>query len=58
MKTIKESTIKLTHQELRDLLHKLRKHTTNKELEGDGVMSKIYTKLIQEYYNLPINLRK
>jgi hypothetical protein len=58
MKTIKESTIKLTHQELRGLLHKVSNNTSNKELESGGFMSKIYTKLIQEYYKLPINLRK
>tara|TARA_R110000824_G_scaffold83605_1_gene209226 strand:+ start:170 stop:343 length:174 start_codon:yes stop_codon:yes gene_type:complete len=57
MKTIKESTIKLTHQELRDLLNKINKHTPNKELENGSSIAHIYNKLTIAYYKLPENLR-
>ena len=53
----KESTIKLTHGEVKDLLNKINKHTPNKELENGSSMSHIYNKLTIAYYELPENLR-
>tara|TARA_R110001599_G_scaffold205783_1_gene403105 strand:- start:525 stop:695 length:171 start_codon:yes stop_codon:yes gene_type:complete len=51
------STIKLTHQELRDLIYKIADNTKTKELENGSVIANIYSKLTIAYYELPQNLR-